>query len=81
MGNDKLVAMGVHLSRWVTSHGFALNVANDLDAFGLIVPCGIQGHGVTSLSRLLGREIDAGEVAVGLAGHLAAVMDMEIVAS
>ena len=81
VGTDKVGAIGVRIARWVTSHGFALNVANDLDAFGLIVPCGIQGHGVTSLSRLLGREIDADEVAVRLAGHLAAVMDLEIVAS
>jgi lipoyl(octanoyl) transferase len=65
----------VRIARWVTSHGFAFNVANDLEPFRLIVPCGIRDHGVTSLGRLLGREVPIDEVACRLAGHMAAVFD------
>ncbi len=58
----KICAMGVRTSHWVSMHGFAFNVNTNLDYFGFIVPCGIQGKSVTSLSNELGRKIDIEEV-------------------
>jgi len=70
-GEEKLGALGVHLSRWVTSHGFAYNVSTDLRYFDLIVPCGIAGKRVTSLERALGRSISIDEVRDGIVAHFA----------
>ena len=75
VGADKIGAIGVRISRWVTSHGFAYNVSTDLAAFDLIVPCGIRGRGVTSLALLLGREAPLAEVEDRLATHFAALFE------
>jgi lipoyl(octanoyl) transferase len=73
VGREKIGAIGVRIARWVTSHGFAFNVANDLEPFGLIVPCGIRDASVTSLERLLGRTVATDEVMDRLASHFESV--------
>jgi lipoyl(octanoyl) transferase len=75
VGREKLAAIGVRISRWITSHGFAFNVTTDLSYFDLIVPCGIADRGVTSLCRLLGRPVDQREVEERIAGHFCLVFD------
>jgi len=75
---EKLAAIGVHISRWVTSHGFAYNVSTDLRNFDLIVPCGIADRKTTSLEKLLGRNIEQTEVASKIAKHLGELLGLEI---
>jgi lipoyl(octanoyl) transferase len=70
---EKLAAIGVRIARWITSHGFALNVSTDLDFFKLIVPCGITDRGVTSLTAQLGRPLDWKAVEDQVADHFAEV--------
>jgi lipoyl(octanoyl) transferase len=78
VGGDKLAAIGVRIARWVTSHGFALNVSTNLAHFNLIVPCGIADKGVTSLARVTGRSLDMDEVADSTARAFAAVFDRSL---
>lgn len=75
----KICAMGVRCSRWVTMHGFALNVNTDLRYFDYIVPCGITDKSVTSIERELGRKVDMQEVKDILKNEFAAVFDAEVV--
>ena len=75
---EKLAAIGVHISRWVTSHGFAYNVSTDLRNFDLIVPCGIADRKATSLEKLLGRSVEGKEVAPRIAKHLGELLGLEM---
>src|SRR5437762_8853751 len=78
VGNDKIAAIGVRIARWVTSHGFALNVNTNLDHFRLITPCGIQGSGVTSIAHLTGRAIALDDVRAIVAAKFAEVFEREM---
>src|SRR5258707_6154800 len=77
-GEEKLAAIGVHLSRWVTSHGFAYNVSTDLHYFDLIVPCGIADKRATSLDKLLARSVKMEEVSPRIAAHLGELLCLDL---
>jgi hypothetical protein len=76
-GRRKIASIGVHARDWVTWHGFALNVATDLSYFGLIVPCGIQGVDMTSVSRELGAPVEMARVEDAVARAFGRVFDLE----
>lgn len=78
MREAKIAALGVHISRGVTSHGFALNANTDLSYFDLIVPCGIASKPVTSLQKELGREVSVQEVAHAVTRHFGTVFESQI---
>jgi lipoyl(octanoyl) transferase len=78
VGADKIGAIGVRISRWITSHGFAFNVTTNLDFFKLIVPCGIETRGVTSLSRAAGRCVSMHEAEAAIVRSFAAVFDRAV---
>lgn len=75
VGNEKIAAIGIGVSHWITFHGFAFNINPKMEHFGYIIPCGIVGKGVTSLSRLLGREIDFAEVEEKIVRQFTAIFD------
>jgi lipoyl(octanoyl) transferase len=77
VGEHKLAAIGVRISRWITSHGFALNVTPNLEDFGLIVPCGIADRGVTSLARL-GCTATRSDVEDAVVRHFCGVFDRRL---
>jgi lipoate-protein ligase B len=80
VGDEKLAAIGIRISRWVTMHGFAFNVTADLNYFQLIVPCGIkaEGHGVTSLEKLLGHSVEMDLVVESAQRHFGVVFNREM---
>jgi lipoyl(octanoyl) transferase len=78
---EKLAAIGVRVSRWITSHGFALNVNTRLEHFGLIVPCGITDRGVTSMERLLGRTVSMDEVEASIVSAFREIFEPAAAAS
>ena len=75
VGAEKIGAIGIRISRWITSHGFAFNVSTNLDHFKLIVPCGISDRGVTSLERVTGRSILMREVEDAIVRRFADVFE------
>ena len=76
--NEKICAIGVQVRKWVTMHGFAFNINTNLAHFGYIVPCGIANKGVTSLSQILGYELDMGEVREKVVYHFGKVFGATI---
>ncbi len=78
VGNDKIAAIGVHIARWITTHGFALNVTTDLSHFLGIVPCGITDGGVTSIERTAGARPSVEDVALEYAPIFAGAFDRSV---
>lgn len=75
VGNNKIAALGIKVSHWVTMHGFALNINTDLAYFDRIIPCGIFHKGVTSMERLLGRRVPLEEIAERIIFHIGQIFE------
>jgi lipoyl(octanoyl) transferase len=80
-GEAKIASIGVHLSRWITTHGFALNVSTDLSYFTGIIPCGLHQVSMTSIERLVGRAPALPGIAEVCAGHFGRIFGRELVAA
>ena len=78
VGQEKIGAIGIKISRWITKHGFALNINNDMRHFSLIHPCGISDKNVTSMSQLLGHQVVIENVISHIVGHFAEVFNLTI---
>ena len=78
VGDEKIGAIGVRVSKWITSHGFALNVNTDLSPFEYIVPCGIREHGVTSLQKILGKDVPIRDVHESLIRHFEQIFSRKV---
>ncbi len=75
----KIASLGLRISRWVTSHGFALNVNTDISYFSLIRPCGIEGCTMTSMQRELGRSLDMADVRMSVIKRFSEVLGREMI--
>ena len=79
VGDEKIAAIGVRIARWVTSHGFALNVNTNLEHFRLITPCGLRGSGVTSIARQIGRDVPLDDIRAIIATKFGEVFEREMI--
>jgi lipoate-protein ligase B len=78
VGQEKICAMGIRVVHWITKHGFALNINNDLTPFSYINPCGITGKGVTSMRQILGRELGINDVIDCTIRHFSAILGVNV---
>lgn len=80
VGQQKIASIGVHLSRWITTHGFALNVSTDLSYFAGIIPCGLHQVEMTSIEQLTGRPAELPDIAADCARHFSGILGRDLVA-